>query len=127
MNNRRLGYNWDMTMKFLKALSISTLLSIINPSDLVMAEEGISIIKSVNIQQEDSGRLELVHRRYYRYPRPYYYYPRGYPRWRYRPYYYRPYYYGYPRRGYIGPNYGYYPYPYYRRWYGPGVHLHFGW
>ncbi|MFM7084786.1 MAG: hypothetical protein ACKOW3_07270 [Hyphomicrobium sp.] len=113
-------------MKFLKAAFISILLSITSHSAAVLANEGSSVVKTINIPERDAGQLEQVHRRYYRYPR-HYYYPRAYRHWRYQPYYYRPYYYGYPRRGYIGPNYGYYPYPYYRRWYGPGVHLHFGW
>lgn len=114
-------------MKILKAALVHILLSFSFLTSSILAAQPTSIIKTVNIQQANSDHLELVHRRYYRYPPPHYY-PRGYGYGRYRPYRYRPYYYGYPRYGYIGPNYyGYYPYPYYRRWYGPGVHLHFGW
>jgi hypothetical protein len=68
-----------------------------------------------------TNAVEQVHRRRWRGHRYY-----GRRHWRprhygYRPFRrYRPYYYGYP--GY----YGYYGYPY-RRWYRPGVYLHFGW
>lgn len=112
-------------MKILKLFSITAFLCIPMSTGAVLAEHVPSVVKTVNLQQEGTNNLHLIHRRYYRYP---YYHPRRYRYWRPRPYYYRPYYYGYPRHGYIGPNYyGYYPYPYYRRWYGPRFHLHYGW